>query len=136
MRNASLLALQKININHAVEKAQVLITDKALVVRSASVDILAQKFTRENRDLLALELSKPYNFSKKQSLWIRSKIFNLISSRATLEDRGFLTKYLFDADDKISKLAAANLERVSDIHFEGKNQINQWRDYVKKNGWL
>lgn len=136
MRNATLVALDKINVNHAMDEAQVLLKDKALVVRSAAVDVLSKRFTRENRNLMALELSKPYNFSGKQSLWIRSKIFNVIAAKATTEDRAFFTKYLFDNDEKIAKSAAATLERITDVSLAEKNKVNQWRDYVKKNNWL
>ena len=37
MRNASLISLEAINANYAVEQAKILIQDKALVVRSAAV---------------------------------------------------------------------------------------------------
>ena len=136
MRNATLVALQKINVNHAIEEAQMLLKDKALVVRSAAVDILANRYTMENRNLLADELSKPYNFSRKQSLWIRSKIFNVIAAKASADDRSFLTRYLFDTDEKIVRQAALSLERITDVHLNEKNKVNAWRDYVKKSGWL
>lgn len=136
MRNAALVALEKINVNHAMDEAQVLLKDKALVVRSAAVDILAKRFTRENRNLMAIELSKPYNFSGKQSLWIRPKIFNLIASKAAIEDRGFYAKYLFDSDEKIAQTAASTLEKITDVSFQGKNRVNDWRQYAKKSNWL
>ncbi len=136
MRNATLVALSKNNFNHAYEEAGKLLQDKALVVRSAAVDVISSKYNRESRDLLAAELSKPYNFSKKQSLWIRSKIFNIIAVKASADDRSFFTKYLFDSDAKIVKSAVATLERMTDVRFSSKNQVNDWRDYVKKNGWL
>lgn len=136
MRNAALVALEKINVNHAEEEAQLLIKDKALVVRSAAVDVLAKRFTRENRNLMALELSKPYNFAGKQSLWIRSKIFNVIAAKASSGDRPFFVKYLFDNDEKISQAAAATLERITDVNLSDKNKVNEWRNYVKKQNWL
>jgi hypothetical protein len=136
MRNASLVALEKININHAMEEAQTLLQDKALVVRSAAVDVLSHRYTRENRDLLAMELAKPYNFSRKQSLWIRPKIFNIMAARATGDERLFFARYLFDTDDKITHAAVATLERITETHLNDKNQLNAWREYVKKNGWL
>lgn len=136
MRNASLVALEKINVNHAMNEAQFLLKDKALVVRSAAVDVLSRKFTRENRNLMAAELSKPYNFSGKQSLWIRPKIFNLIAEKATTDDRAFFTKYLFDTDTKIARSAAATLEKITNVSFADKNKVSDWQAYVKKNNWL
>ncbi len=136
MRNAALVALEKINVNHAEEEAQILIKDKALVVRSAAVDVLAKRFTRENRNLMALELSKPYNFAGHQSLWIRSKIFNLIAARASSGDRSFFVKYLFDRDQKISQMAAVTLERITEVTLSEKNKVNDWKSYVKTRNWL
>jgi HEAT repeat protein len=136
MRNATLVALEKINVNHAMEEAQMLLKDKALVVRSAAVDVIASRYTISNRDMLAKELVQPYNFKKKQSLWIRPKIFNIIAAKATIEDRNFLTRYLFDTDEQIVKSAAASLERITDVHFDEKDQIKNWQSYVKKKGWL
>ena len=123
-------------MNHAIDEAQILLKDKALVVRSAAVDVLASRYNIENRNILADELSKPYNFSRKQSLWIRSKIFNIIAAKASVDDRSFLTRYLFDSDDKIVRQAAVSLERITDVHLDEKNKISAWRDYVKKSGWL
>lgn len=136
MRNATLVALEKINIHHATDEAQELLKDKALVVRSAAVDVLSRRYTRENRNLMALELSKPYNFAGKHSLWIRPKIFGLIASKAVADDRSFFTRYLFDSDEKIVGGAVATLERITDVQFSGKNKVNEWRAFVRKNGWL
>lgn len=136
MRNATLVALEKININHAYDEAQILLKDKALVVRSAAVDVIASKYSREGRDLLAGELNKSYNFSRKSSLWIRSKIFNIIASKAVVDDRNFFTKYLFDQDEKIVNTAAATLEELTHISFSEKDKVKSWREFVKKNGWL
>jgi len=135
MRNAALVALDKINVNHAVEEAQILLKDKALVVRSAAVDILSKRYTRENRNLMAVELSKPYNFAGKQSLWIRSKIFNVIAAKASIDDRAFFAKYLFDHDEKIAGAAAMTLERLTEVTLANKNKVAEWRDYVKKQNW-
>ncbi len=136
MRNAALVALEKINVNHAMEEAQLLLKDKALVVRSAAVDVIARRYTIQNRDLLVAELNQPYNFKKKNSLWIRPQIFNIIAAKAQTDDRTFFTKYLFDSDPKIAKTAVATLERITDVHFDQKNQIQSWQAFVKKNGWL
>lgn len=136
MRNAALVALDKINVNHAMEEAQLLLKDKALVVRSAAVDVLSKRYTRENRNLMALELSKPYNFAGKQSLWIRSKIFNVIAAKASIDDRAFFAKYLFDNDQKIANAAAMTLERLTEVSLANKNKVSEWRDYVKKQNWF
>lgn len=136
LRNASLLALEKINLNHALEEAKKLVNDKALVVRSAAVDIIAKRYNLENRDILVSELNKPYNFIKNKSLWIRPKIFEILSAKATSDDIRFFARYLYDEDLKIVKLAVTTLEKKLDIHFDSKNQLQEWKNLVKKNGWL
>lgn len=137
MRNAALVALQGVNGgDDAIEQAKILIKDKALVVRSAAVAALANKHTLEIKQLFAAELAKPYNFSGQQSLWIRPQLMEQITLLATEEDRQFLARYLFDADPKVAELSVEALEKMSAVHFDEKNSISQWQQYVKKHNWL
>ncbi len=136
MRNAAMVALSKLNTEYAVDEAKKLVKDKALVVRSAAVDMLATKYTLENRNILADELSKKYNFKGKQSLWIRPQIMKHLATRASSDDRAFFARYLFDQDDSIGEMAAMTLEKITDVRFTGKNQLAQWKSHVKAKGWL
>lgn len=136
MRNAALVALEKINTGYAIDQAKVLVQDKALVVRSAAVDMLAKKNTLEIRRIFAAELAKPYNFSGRQSLWIRPQIMKALTQAASSDDRQFMARYLFDTDKKVAALSAAGLERISSIRFDEKNKVQSWQNYVKKNRWL
>lgn len=136
MRNAALVALEKINSGYAIDQAKILVQDKALVVRSAAVEMLAKKNTLEIKRIFAEELAKPYNFSGRQSLWIRPQIMKVIAAGASSEDRHFMAKYLFDSDKKVAALSAAALEKISSIRFDEKNKIESWQSYVKKNRWL
>ena len=136
MRNASLVALESINVSYGMDQAKALIQDKALVVRSAAVTMLSKKNTLEIRQLLAAELSKPYNFSGKQSLWIRSQIMQQMAKTATQDDRRFLARHLFDTDSAVAKQSADALEKISSVQFSGLDQVRLWQNHVKKNGWL
>ncbi len=136
MRNASLVALESINLSYGMDQAKILIQDKALVVRSAAVTMLSKKNTLEIRQLLAAELSKPYNFSGKQSLWIRSQIMQQMAKTATKDDRRFLARHLFDTDAAVAKQSADALEKISSVQFSGLDQVKLWKNHVKKNGWL
>ena len=136
MRNAAMVALEKINTGYAIDQAKELVQDKALVVRSAAVEMLAKKNTLEIKRIFAEELAKPYNFSGKQSLWIRPQIMKVLAANASSDDRQFIAKHLFDSDKKVAALSANALERISSIHFDEKNKIQSWQDYVKKNRWL
>lgn len=136
MRNAAMMALTKMGGDHGVDEAKKLVNDKALVVRSAAIDIIATKYTRENRKILADELNQPYNFKGKQSLWIRPQIMRLLAARASRDDRTFFVRSLFDQDVQIGKLAAETLEKITDVSFTGKNQLADWKTFVKEKKWM
>ncbi len=136
MRNAALVSLEAIGLDEAITQAKILIHDKALVVRSAAVSTLSKKHTLEMKRIFAEELTKSYNFSGRQSLWIRSQMMQQISNSASSEDRQFMARYLFDSDKKVASISAAALEKITDVRFESKKQIEQWQSYVKDNKWL
>jgi len=135
MRNAALVALEKINTSYAIDQAKVLVQDKALVVRSAAVDMLAKRNSLEIRRIFAAELSKAYNFSGQQSLWIRPQIMKALAQNVSGDDRQFMAKHLFDNDKKVAAISALALEKLSSIRFD-KNKVQTWQEYVKKNRWL
>ena len=137
MRNAALVALQGVHGgDDAIEQAKILIKDKALVVRSAAVVALANKNTLEIKQLFAAELAKPYNFSGRQSLWIRPQLMEKIAQLSTEDDRQFFSRYLFDSDQKVAELSADALEKISTVHFDEKKSVELWQVYVKKHNWL
>ena len=136
MRNAALVSLEAIGLEEAITQAKILIHDKALVVRSAAVSTLSKKHTLEIKRLFAEELTKTYNFSGRQSLWIRSQMMQQIANLATREDRQFMARYLFDPDKNVAAISAATLEKITDIRFESNKNVEQWQSYVKENKWL
>lgn len=136
MRNASLVALNKISPEAAQEEARRLVTDKALVVRSAAVEVLARKMSAANKKLLVTEVDKDYNYHKKNSLWIRRQILEKIARVATSDDRGLFAKNLFDKDPKISRVSAKALEKITGKKLPGKKFVENWREHAKQNNWL
>ena len=96
MKNACLLALQRINAKKSSEFAQKLLADKALVVRSAAVRVLAASLTPEKRDLLWDELNKDYNYRLKQSLWVRSQIIEALAKSPEKSELPLFAKSLRD----------------------------------------
>lgn len=136
MRNAALVALKKFGQDYADIEARKLVSDKALVVRSAAVDVLAQTMTLDNKAILIGELSKPYNFKGKQSLWVRSQIVNHLARKAGTDDRIFFSKCLFDQDPKVTLAATQALSKITNIFFEGNNKVKKWQALVKEKGWL
>lgn len=136
MRNASLVALSKINASEAMTEAKKLLQDKALVVRSAAVEILATNLNDENKTILVEELGKPYNFNKKSSLWIRKQIIEKLALSAGASDRHFFAKNLYDSDKDIAQLSAKTLSKITGLQVDGSKLVEKWQLIVKKNNWL
>lgn len=136
MRNASLIALRKINPTAAMAEAKKLLMDKALVVRSAAVEIIATDLNAENKSLLAIEMSKVYNFNKSSSLWIRKQIVEKLSLSAEPTDRDFFIKSLFDTDKEIAQLSAETLSKITGEIVVGSGLVEKWQTIVKQKKWL
>lgn len=136
MRNASLVALHKVNAVLAMTEAKKLLQDKALVVRSAAVEILATNLNDENKTILVQELGKHYNFNKKSSLWIRKQIVEKLALSAGVNDRHFFVKNLFDSDKEIAHLSAKTLSKITGLHVEGSKLVEKWQSIAKKNNWF
>lgn len=139
MRNASLVALGKLNNGMAFEQAKNLINDKSLVVRSAAADILSEVKNNDNvKKIFSEELDKSYNFNKQASLWIRPQMMKYLTQAPTAADKAFYVKYLHDKDIKVASLSTEALEKITQVRFAGKNDLDvvkQWRDYAKSQKW-
>ncbi|WP_413580858.1 HEAT repeat domain-containing protein [Bdellovibrio sp. HCB288] len=137
MRNAALVALSEVNPIQAEKLAQKLIKDKALVVRSAAVEVLGKNMTAETRDLLWEELNKDYNFKNKQSLWVRHQIVEQLSKKPMDHELKSFAGLLTDNDDRVQLPAVRGLQKLTGVKL-GENKLKQnelvslWKDYVKK----
>lgn len=131
IRNAALLALNKVDRPTAEITAKKLISDKALVVRSAAVDVLADNSLERNRALLSSELSKPYNFNKKVSLWIRPQIMEKLAKSAKLDQKKFFAGYLYDRDPQVVQYSMNALESITGITYSGAQRLSSWKNYVR-----
>ncbi|MGZ3726658.1 MAG: HEAT repeat domain-containing protein [Pseudobdellovibrio sp.] len=136
LRNASLVALAKISPREAEAQARKLIQDKALVVRSAAVEVLAQNLTDENKNIMIDEIQKNYNFNKKSSLWIRKQILDKLAAVATAKDQNVFVKTLFDNDKAIAELSADTLEKITGEKLERKKFVENWRQLAKQRNWM
>ena len=133
MRNALLVALDKAGNDLVYDKAKDLISDKALVVRSAAVDVLNRLESTEVRKMLLSEVSKSYNFVNGKSLWIRSQIMKSMIKKPNQTEMSIYAKLVFDKDIEIAELSSQALERLSKVRFEGKDKIKSWQSYIKEN---
>lgn len=131
MRNASLIALKKIDINLATQTAKKLLSDKSLVVRSAAAEVMAVNLNNENKKILMNELNQHYNFHKKNSLWIRKQIAEYLKVVADLEDRDFFVKNLFDQDMDVAMQCAGALTKITGENLgEGVAGVEGWRKKI------
>lgn len=135
MRNAALVALNKVDKQMAMAEARRLIKDKALVVRSAAVEMIAKDMSEDHKKLLISEVDQGYNFHKKSSLWIRRQILEKVARVATEKDRELFVKNLFDQDKKIAELSAKVLEKLTGTKLESKKFVDNWRNHVKEKSW-
>ncbi|MDG0815932.1 HEAT repeat domain-containing protein [Bdellovibrio svalbardensis] len=137
MRNAALVALSEVNPSQGVKLAQKLIKDKALVVRSAAVEVLDKSATAEVRDLLWEELNQTYNFKGAQSLWIRHQIVEVLAKKPKDHELKIFASLLSDKDTRVQLPAVGGLEKLTGTKLgEGPMKqselIGLWKNYVKK----
>lgn len=136
MRNAALVALQGVNPTEASKLAQKLLKDKALVVRSAAVEVLQKNQSPEVRDLLWEELNQNYNYKNKHSLWIRYQIVGALAKKPLDREVGLFVKLLSDEDVRVQLPAVRGLEKLTGVRL-GEGRLKQsklvglWKDYVK-----
>lgn len=113
MRNASLVALKEQDEELSFQVAKRLIQDKALVVRSAAVDVMAQSKNPSSRMLLWEELNKKYNYKNSSSLWIRAQIVEILAVHPEQLEKNKFVSLLSDKDNKLHPHAVAALEKIT-----------------------
>jgi HEAT repeat protein len=137
MRNAALVALAEVNEPEAQKLAKKLVKDKALVVRSAAVDVLQKSPRPEVRDLLWEEMSQKYNFRNKVSLWIRSQIVEALAQKPADHELKIFSKFLSDKDARVQTAAVGGMEKLTGVKL-GEAQVSReklvllWQDYARK----
>lgn len=138
MRNATLVALEKMGTDLAYDKAKEMISDKALVVRSAAADILIRLNSSKVRQIFSEELTKKYNFNGSTSLWIRPQMMKYLVLNPTIDERDFFVKYLHDRDAEMAALSVEALQKLTQIRFDGKDKsevISKWKRYAQEKKW-
>ena len=137
MRSAALMAMQKIDRVRGVRWAQELLDDKALVVRAAAVDSLAESRAASSAPALWRTLYAKSNYSEGESLWIRRRIVETLASIEGPESKPRFLKALADRDESLHAAAIEGLERISherlgapDAPLSAKREL--WLKHAKK----
>lgn len=137
MRNAALVALAEVNEAEAQKLAKKLVKDKALVVRSAAVDVLQKSPRPEVRDLLWEEMNQKYNFRNQESLWIRSQIVEAMAAKPANHELKLFTKFLNDKDARVQAASVSGMEKLTgvklgDAKTSREKMVLLWQDYSRK----
>jgi HEAT repeat protein len=132
LRNAALVAMKAYHPKQSAEAARSLIKDKALVVRSAAVEVLGQQLDSKSRDLLWEELSASYNYRKGQSLWIRGQILSHLAEKPEAREIPHFVKALKEKESGLNEAAVKGLEKITDQKLGP--QTASWSQ--KKELWL
>lgn len=138
MRNALLVALEKIESDIVFDKAKELLSDKALVVRSAAVEVLSKSKDTEIRRLFSKEMSKKYNFNGKSSLWIRPQMMKYLAEQPEQDELTYFVQFLNDKDSRVSQYSIQALEKLTQVRFTEKPKetvLSQWKKYAQQNKW-
>ena len=138
MRNATLIALEKIESDIVYDKAKELMTDKALVVRSAAVEVLSRLSDSSVRRIFSAEMTKKYNFNGKTSLWIRPQMMKYLAQKPVEEDKAYFMQFINDSDTQVSLYSIQALEKLTNVRFSGKDKssvVAQWQKFAKDNKW-
>ncbi len=141
LRNAALISSVQIDHVQALEWAKELLSDKALVVRSAAVDVISDLKDSKSKNILWQKLNSKENFRGKQSLWIRRKI---VESLAQIEDKGSEQKFgalLSDRDESLYPAAIKALERLTQQKLGRQDEAPklkrlQWQAWLRQNSTL
>lgn len=138
MRNAAILAMVNRNRSKALDWSQKLLSDKALVVRTAAVQTIHRLEGRETETLLWRKLYSRENFIKNKSLWIRKYIVSALASFAIKGREGKFIHILRDSDKRLYKYAVLGLEKITGVKLGKsaasiKSKRQHWLRWWKEN---
>lgn len=134
IRNAALIAIDAVSKNEGKQAAKHLLKDKALVVRSAAVQVLSQNMDREVRDLFWEHIDSKQNFRNKQGLWVRPQMLKALSTEPKKHEMSLFVKHLDDKDSKMQQSSVVALESLSNKRFDAKNLVQKtdlWKKWAR-----
>jgi len=134
MRNSGLISLDEISKSEGKLAAKKLLKDKALVVRSAAVQVLSQDLSKETRDLFWEEMDSKQNFRMKQSLWVRPQMLKALSVNPQKHEMALFVKHLEDKDVLVQESSVAALEVISNKKIESQNlaqKTEAWKKWAR-----
>ena len=122
LKNAGLIALEIIQPESAVRKAAQFLDHPALMLRTASVELIRRRKAEQYKDVLWTQLGSPQNFKNGKSLWVRYTIAQTLSEFSDFKDQDLFLALLEDADPRIHSIALRTLQRLQPL--QKNNQRN------------
>mgnify|MGYP001569274346 CR=1 FL=1 len=133
MRNAALVAMMPLDRTTGLVWARRLMNDKALVVRSAAVDALANDSA--SAPLLWEKLYSKENFKGRHSLFIRRRIVEALAENEKPGREAKFVALLSDKDESLHAPAIEALERITQKRLGHANEPIKFRK-AKWEKWL
>lgn len=112
LKNAGLIALEIIQPEEAVRKASEFLDHPALMLRTASVELIRRRKAKQYKDILWTQLGAKENFRNGKSLWVRYTIAQTLSEFSDHTDQDLFLTLLEDADPRIHSIAIRALQRI------------------------
>ena len=144
LQNAGLIAMDIIDSQRALTWAEHFLNARALVVRTAAVDMIKKRGAKQYKARLLAKLNAPDSFYKEKSLWIRSHIVSALSVLSEPGEEKLFISFLNDPDERLHIHAILALEKLTGRHFRSSDkepelmaqaQKNKWMDWWTKSGY-
>jgi hypothetical protein len=136
MRNAGLVAMAGVDPESAARWARKLISDKALVVRTAAVETIAELKDHASAALLWQKLYAKENYRRGQSLFVRRHIVETLAVLEPVGSEGKFVEVLSDKDTSLHPLAIFALEQMTKQRFNESAplplQREHWQSWWKE----
>jgi HEAT repeat protein len=113
LRNAAIKVAPLLNKEKAYDLSLKGLADSSLIVRTQAVDSLGKVKKSDCADDLWKHLYSKDNFHKKQSLWIRRHIVEVLAELSPAGTESYFIKVLDDADSSLFSPAIKGLERLT-----------------------
>ena len=115
LKNAGLIALEILQPESAIRKAVQFLNHPALMLRTASVELLRRRKAKQYKEILWTQLGDPQNFRNGKSLWIRYTIAQTLSEFSDPADHDLFFALLEDKDPRIHSIALRTIQRIKPL---------------------
>ncbi|MEQ1666331.1 MAG: HEAT repeat domain-containing protein [Bdellovibrionales bacterium] len=128
MRNAAVLVLPYAERSWAISWLEKMMSDPALVVRTAAVQATEQMGGIELQSLLWTKLYSRENYHRSSSLWIRKHILETLSAFATTNDVDKFIQVLKDDDQNLHSVSLATLKKLTRQDYRNYADWKVWKN--------